>query len=204
MSALDVVLAGLPSGAAVRAWLVAARVWLTLLAAALVVLASLAAGWSVRGWKDSGEIESLKSRHASELRRAAEDAADALRAARRADGRAIATAQARADHAQRLNQELQDALDRVTTGRVCLSAGARGLLQRAPAFHAVPAAAAGAVAPVAAAATHSGQPAAPASSDRDVAGWISRVSVQYEQCRAQVDGVRDWAQQIGATNAADH
>lgn len=70
----------------------------------------------------------------------------------------------------------------VTTGRLCLDAGAVGLLQ--PGAHPQPDPAPGKPA--------AESPPAAAASDRDVAYWIAEANRQYETCAGRMNALVDW------------
>lgn len=92
--------------------------------------------------------------------------------------------------AQRLQENLDDALRRATTGSACLRERALRLLDDAPGITiGVPAPAGSAVAvdgPAAAAADER------VSSDTDVALWIGRAGRQYDECRRRLGALIEW------------
>lgn len=172
----------------------------------------LALGWVLNGWRLSGQVEHATAALSQQVAIVAQareaqaaQAARQLDAANTAAQAAIASAQQRTRAAQARSANLQQELAHATSAtRPCLSAAARGLLGNLPAFAGaspglrVPAAAASAARPAAAAAPAAGGSAG-ATSERALAGWVAQAATQYEQCRAQVDGLRDWAQSLPQT-----
>ncbi len=169
-------------------------------------LAGFGCAWVVQGWRLEARISAMTAAQRLRDAQAAQAYADAerknrerLQAAQAAADQAVATAQARADAANRKTLEITHELAQVTTGRPCLGAAARSLLEQSPAFGhrpglRLPQAAASPAATAAAATpdpSHS-QPQ-PVSTDRDLANWITQASALYETCRARIDGLREWA-----------
>lgn len=176
----------------------------------------VALGWTLNGWRLQSRLERASAALSQQVALVAQareqqamQAAQQLDAANTAAQQAIASAQQRTRAAQAQNAALQQELEHATSAtRPCLSAAARGLLGSLPAFAGpgpglrVPAPAPGAARPAAA-------PAAPAgglapgntgqSSERALAGWVVQAAAQYEQCRAQIDGLRDWAASLPQT-----
>ncbi|TCT25918.1 hypothetical protein [Thermomonas haemolytica] len=146
-------------------------------------------GWTVRGWRDVGQIAGLRAQLARTQADAERARAEAIARARAADAAAITDLQQRLTRAAATTEDLRYALATATTGRVCLSADARRVLHRAPAFAAVPAPAAG---PAAAGPAAAADPGERASTDADIAGWALDAAALYEQCRARIDAIRRW------------
>lgn len=174
----------------------------------------LALGWVLNGWRLQAALErstaALSKQVAIVAQAREQQAADAARqldAANTAAQAALATAQQRTRAAQAQTTALQQEIDHATSAaRPCLSAAARGLLGSLPAFAGpgpglrVPAPAAGASGAAAAPAAAAGGSASPgdggATSERALAGWVAQAAAQYEQCRAQIDGLRQWASSL--------
>lgn len=169
-------------------------------------LAGFGCAWTVQGWRFEARISAMTAAQRTRDAQAAKAYAEAerqnrerLQAAQAAADQAVTTAQARADAANRKTLEITHELAQVTTGRPCLGAAARSLLEQSPAFGhrpglRLPQAAASPAATAAAATpdpSHS-QPQ-PVSTDRDLANWITQASALYETCRARIDGLREWA-----------
>lgn len=147
-------------------------------------------GWTVRGWRDAGQIADLRSALASVQASAERARAEAIARARSADAAAITDLQQRLARATATTEDLRRDLAATTSGRACLSADARRVLHRAPAFAApVPAPAAG---PAAAGPAAAADPGERASTDADIAGWALDAAALYEQCRARIDAIRRW------------
>lgn len=174
-----------------------------------LLCAGLALGWVLNGWRLSGQVQHATAALSQQVALVAQareaqaaQAARQLDAANTAAQAAIASAQQRTRAAQARTTQLQQELAHATSAtRPCLSAAARGLLGSLPAFASarpglrVPAAAASPPRPAAAAASAAGGSTG-ATSERALAGWVAQAAAQYEQCRAQVDGLRAWAQSL--------
>ena len=178
-------------------------------------LAGFGCAWVVQGWRFEARISAMTAAQRTRDAQAAQAYAEAerqnrerLQAAQAAADQAVTTAQARADAANRKTLEITHELAQVTTGRPCLGAAARSLLEQSPAFGhrpglRLPAAAASPPSTAAAATpdpSHGQTEPKPVSSDRDLANWITQASALYETCRARVDGLREWAD--GSAQAA--
>ncbi|MCR6497070.1 hypothetical protein LJB71_13125 [Thermomonas sp. S9] len=150
-------------------------------------------GWTVRGWRDAGQLAGLRTELARTQAGAERVRAEAIARARAADAAAITDLQQRLTRAAATTEDLRHALATATTGRVCLSADARRVLHRAPAFAAVPAPAAG---PAATGPATAADPGERASTDADIAGWALDAAALYEQCRARIDAIRQWDEQV--------
>ncbi|MGE4366510.1 hypothetical protein [Thermomonas sp.] len=146
-------------------------------------------GWSARGLRDAPTIARLRAEIATTAAAADRARAEAIARARAADAAAITDLQQRLTRAAATTEDLRHALAATTSGRACLSADARRVLHRAPAFAAVPAPAAG---PAAAGPAAAADPGDRASTDADLAGWALDVAALYEQCRARIDAIRQW------------
>lgn len=146
-------------------------------------------GWTVRGWRDAPTIARLRAEIATTAAAAERARAEAIARARAADAAAISDLQQRLARAAATTEDLRHALAATTAGRACLSADARRVLHRAPAFADVPAPAAG---PAAAAPAAAADPGDRASTDADLAGWALDAAALYEQCRARIDAIRRW------------
>ena len=176
-------------------------------------LAGFGCAWVVQGWRFEARISAMTAAQRTRDAQAAQAYAEAerqnrerLQAAQAAADQAVTTAQARADAANRKTLEITHELAQVTTGRPCLGAAARSLLEQSPAFGhraslRVPETAPVPVAAASAAAADSGNgKPQPLSSDRDLAQWITQASALYETCRARIDGLRSWADLTAPTH----
>jgi hypothetical protein len=155
--------------------------WLDALILAGLVTLSCGAGWAVNGWRLNAEIERIKGAHQAEIARNALAATVRLDDARKRNDvietelNDLRLARAKQD------QEKDDEIKRLTTGRRCLSAAAVGVLSR-PAGAAL-----GAVPPA------SSEPVpgtARFATDTDVGLWARTCRSAYESCRADRAGVR--------------
>jgi hypothetical protein len=126
----------------------------------------------------------------------AEESRRRIEAASRAADAALAEKDRRMLELDATNRRLRHDLQATTTGRPCLSADARGLLQQSPAFSLkLPTTTGSALAAPAAVAADSGQFASD-STDTDLAGWILDAAALYEQCRARIDAIRQWDDEV--------
>lgn len=153
---------------------------------ALAALTALGAagglGYSVGSALGATELE--QARHVlTRIQAAQAEQASRLLLAAQTRGDALTRRLETANHAaRRLQENLDDALRRATTGRACLREPALRLLDHATGLRAVlPAAASGAAAT-------DGRVA----SDTDVARWIGRARHDYDECRRRLDALIDW------------
>jgi outer membrane biosynthesis protein TonB len=159
------------------------------LALAAAVGAAMGYAWEHRA--RLAEVATIRADIAAREAAAAEDARRRIDAAAAAADAAISERDARIATLDAATRRLRHDLKAATTGRVCLSADARGLLQQSPAFGLrLPQATGGAAPAAAAAAADPGESAE--SSDADVSGWILDAASLYEQCRARIDAIRQW------------
>jgi hypothetical protein len=158
--------------------------WQLLVGAALLgaALGGSGAGWLA--WQIQGarvaRCEAAASRAAEAT---ANFAARQIEAAHRAAESATVEAMRRADVAETLARRYRGEIDRLATGRPCLSSELRGLLQQSPAF--LPSGAGGTPGATPAVATYTSD-----STDADVARWIVDASAMYEVCRGRIDALR--------------
>jgi hypothetical protein len=156
--------------------------------AAFICALGFAAGYGVEHRTCIAEVASIKADIAKREAAAADESRRRIEAAQKAADETIAARDARLAELDTVNRRLRHDLQATTTGRPCLSADARGVLQQSTAFRAtVPAPAVGATSSPASVAADTGD-----STDADVAGWILDAAALYEQCRARVDAIRQW------------
>ena len=171
-------------------------------------LAALLAGAAAGGWAAwqlgraplHTENAALRVAHAEAARLAALAGARRLQVAQQhGDALASELAQTLAANNQ-LFQEKTHALQRVATGRACLSGPALGVLNSAPGLRVagldgVPAPGAAAAAAGAATAPDTNAPAPGGervATDADIGTWALGAGAQYEACRARLDALIDW------------
>lgn len=139
------------------------------------------------GWVGSSiaavELDALRAAHATEKMVANGQALAALLAAQRRGDALSAELQAATESTQALQDQLHDALARVTTGRPCLGGNALRVLDRAarPAADVPPAARVPDAADAASTAT-----------DTQVAQWANAAYGQYATCARRLDALIDW------------
>jgi len=156
--------------------------------AAASFLAGFAAGYAWEHRARLAEVAEMRADIAAREAAAAEEARRRVEAAQRAADQAIAVRDKRIAALETTTRRLRHDLENATTGRACLSADARGLLQQSPAFGLkLPSTTGSALAAPAAAAADSGY-----STDTDIAGWILDAASLYEACRARIDALRQW------------
>jgi hypothetical protein len=138
------------------------------------------------------EVAQIRAEIARREAVAAEENRRRAEAASRAADAALAEKDRRLLELDATNRRLRHDIQTATTGRPCLSADARGLLQQSPAFGLkLPAPTGSALAAPAAPAADSGD-----STDTDIAGWILDAAALFEQCRARIDAFRQWDDEV--------
>jgi hypothetical protein len=167
----------------------------------LVAVVSAAATGAMLGytWEHRARLAEVAQIRAEVARReavAAEENRRRAEAASRAADAALAEKDRRMLELDATNRRLRHDIQTATTGRPCLSADARGLLQQSPAFSLkLPTTTGGALAAPAAVAADSGQSASD-STDADIAGWVLDAAALFEQCRARIDALRQWDDEV--------
>lgn len=167
------------------------------IALAALTMVSFSAGWLVKGKLDAAAIEKAKGEtlvcqieRERDARNAAEEAANRLAAAEAANAKLQRELTRREADYRRKLQETRDALH--TTGRECLDPALRLRLNAAITG--------GDAVPASAAATGGAAAATPADSgsatDREVAEWALTVAQQYDVCRARIDAIRSWDEEL--------
>jgi hypothetical protein len=159
-----------------------------IIAAALLFILGLASGYTWEHRAKVAEVSALKSDISKREAAAAEETRRRIETASHAADQALAERDARLTDLETTNRRLRNDIKTATTGRTCLSADARGLLQQSPAFGVkLPASSGSAATATAAAPTNTND-----STDTDVATWIVDAADLYEQCRARIDALREW------------
>jgi cell division protein FtsB len=160
--------------------------------AAFLFALGAASGYGIERRARTAEVASIKADIAKREAAAAEESRRRIEAAQKAADEAISQRDARIEELDATNRRIRDELKTATTGRPCLSADARSVLQQSPAF--------GLKMPTTTDGPASAAPAVAAdpgdSTDADVAGWILDAAALYEQCRARIDALRDWSMQV--------
>jgi prophage endopeptidase len=175
---------------------------------AIAVLAGLAgftAGYAFEHRARQAEVAAIRADIAAREAAAAEESRRRIEAASRAADAALAEKDRRLLALDATNRRLRHDLQSATTGRPCLSADARGLLQQSIAFgrdesRPMPASPGLSLAAPAAPAADSLLPSPSGrgaggegdTTDADIAGWIIDAAALYEQCRARIDAIRQW------------
>jgi hypothetical protein len=159
---------------------------------ALVAIVSAATGATIGyAWEHrarQAEVAQIRAEIAKREAAAADESRRRVEAASRAADAAIAEKDRRMTDLDATNRRLRHDISTATTGRTCLSADARGLLQQSPAFSLKLSTATGGTASAhATPAANTGD-----STDADVAGWILDSAALYEACRARIDAIRQW------------
>jgi hypothetical protein len=165
---------------------------ISIVVAAVLFALGAASGYGIEHRARIAEVASIKADIAKREAAAVEESRRRAQAAQKAADEAIASRDARLAELDAVNRRLRHDLQTATTGRPCLSADARSVLQQSPAF--------GIKLPTATVGHASAAPAVAAdpgdSTDADVAGWILDAAALYEQCRARIDALRDWSMQL--------
>jgi hypothetical protein len=161
---------------------------ISIIFAAFLFALGFASGYGIERRARISEVSSIKTEISKRESAASEESRRRIEAAQKAADAAIAARDARLEELDAVNRRLHHDLQTATTGRPCLSADARGMLQQSPAF--------GLQLPTATGSAASAAPAAAAdpgdSTDADVAAWIIDAAALYEQCRARIDAIRQW------------
>jgi hypothetical protein len=161
---------------------------ISIIFAAFLFALGFASGYGIERRARIAEVASIKANIAKRESAASEESRRRIEAAQKATDAAIAARDTRLAELDAVNRRLRHDLQTATTGRPCLSADARSVLQQSPAFSLkLPTTTGGAASAPAAVAADSGD-----STDADVAAWIIDAADLYEQCRARVDALRQW------------
>lgn len=123
------------------------------------------------------------------------ETAERMQTAAQSTDNALAYAMNRIIGAEQQAGKLKNELKKHTTGRDCLSADTRRVLESGAAFdkQRMPEGAKGVDPTAAGAAANTGDGSdTAASTDADIAGWISGAAALYAQCRAKIDGIKQW------------
>lgn len=161
-----------------------------------VLLATLSGlvGWQLGRLPVLAELADLRTTYAETARLRSQAAANTLQQAQqRGDVLTDALAQ-RQVQMDKISREKRDAINRLTTGRVCFSSAAVRVLNDDPAnnYGAAPA-----VSPAT-----SGPDAADgaAATDADIGQWVITARTQYATCRQRLEALIDWHNTTGAAN----
>lgn len=165
--------------------------------AILCLAAGAAGGYALKDRMAQADIERLRAdmarveaSHAEERRAAMEEAALRMAAAEEAQASAVRALHATKSQLAATQRRLKETLYGLPTSGGCgLSGAARGLLNAAIAGDAMPAGSAGADRADAAAAA---DPVQPPASESDVGAWIADAVALYDECRARLDAIRQW------------
>jgi hypothetical protein len=160
----------------------------TIAAIAIAGVLGFTAGYAWENRARKSEVAQIRADIAKREAAAADESRRRIEAASRAADAAMAEKDRRAIELDATNRRLRHDISTATTGRPCLSADARGLLQQSPAFSLKLSTATGGTA-----STNAANSADPGdSTDADIAGWIIDAAALYEQCRARIDAIRHW------------
>lgn len=159
----------------------------------LIIAASLfalgfASGYGIERRARIAEVASIRADIAKREAAASEESRRRVEAAQKAADAAVAARDARIAELDATTRRLRHDLKTATTGRPCLSADARGLLQQSPAFGLKLSPATGS--PASAAPPVAVNPGD--STDSDIAAWVIDAADLYEQCRVRIDALRQW------------
>jgi hypothetical protein len=161
---------------------------ITAIAIAIAGVTGFAVGYTWDHRARLAEVAQIRGDIARREAAAAEESRRRIEAAQNAADQAITARDARIVELDATTRKLRHDLQAATTGRPCLSADARWMLQQSPAFRlGLSAPAGGALAAPAAPAADPGD-----STDADIAGWIIDAASLYEACRARIDAIRQW------------
>jgi prophage endopeptidase len=168
-------------------------------------LAGFSTGYAWEHRARKAEVAALRADIARRGADAAEESRRRIEAASRAMDAAIAEKDRRLLELDATNRRLRHELSTATTGRPCLGHAARGLLQQSPAFGLkLPTTTGSTLAAHAAVAADSIVPSPSGrgdggegdTTDTDIAAWILDAAALYEQCRARIDAIREWGDEV--------
>jgi hypothetical protein len=161
---------------------------ISIIFAAFLFALGFASGYGIERRARISEVASIKTEISKRESAASEESRRRIEAAQKAADTAIAARDARLEELDAVNRRLRHDLQTATTGRPCLSADARSVLQQSPAFRLkLPTAAGGPASAAPAVAADPGD-----STDADVAAWVIDAADLYEQCSARIDAIRQW------------
>ena len=161
----------------------------------LIALVIFGAGWTVEGWRKDAEIARINERHQADQARATSETLGRVTAAnKRSDGLAEQLAKAEQTR-QTLAQEHYREIQRLTTGRACLSGAVVRLLNE-PADLRINRALPQAI-------REPLRDDAPAATDTDVALWAELARRSYDTCRARLQAIADFYREPSPTAQAE-
>lgn len=152
----------------------------------LVALGALA-GWELGRMPLQVDLAELRTAHAETARLAARSAANTLQQAQQRGNALTDELAQRQVQIDQISREKRDAINRLTTGRACLSSAAVRLLNQPEDFG-----------------DYGHQPVLPAppgsadaaggafASDVDVGQWAITARAQYDTCRQRLNALIDW------------
>jgi prophage endopeptidase len=168
----------------------------TFIVAIVAAACGAAAGYTWEHRARQAEVAGIRAEIARREAAVAEESRRRIEAASRAMDAALAEKDRRVLELDATNRRLRHDLKTAATGRPCLSADARGLLQQSPAFGLnLPTTTGSPLAAPAAPAADPGQSAGD-STDADLAGWVLDAAGLYEACRARIDALRQWDDEV--------
>jgi hypothetical protein len=167
--------------------------WLMAAVTVALMAGSGLAGYRYAAAKGEAAVSQCQREAAEAQRHAALEAAALKTRSEQAQAEAAALLARREAAFQRRLKEVKSEIYRLSDGRECLSVPLRMRINAALAGDRLPqGAAAAAPAPAGAAADPGG------SSDAAVGQWILDAAQLYEQCRARIDAIRQWDEQVAS------
>lgn len=159
----------------------------SVIAGAVLAAVSAAGAWTVQGWRMDAALSELRSQHAQAQAALTELNAKHLRRVwERGDELATRLA-SQQTHITQLHQEQANAINRLTTGRPCLSADLVRVLNRteqpvADRSEPLPT-------PTSSPAANN---AATFATDTDIGTWAATARQQYAECAARLGALIEW------------
>ena len=163
----------------------------------LILIAALigfGGGWFVAAKIGDANLMQCELSTETMLKTHEAETAERMRVAAKSTDNALVYAMNRIIDAEQQAEDLKNELKNYTTGRDCLSADARRVLQPATAAKQRMSKGAASVDPAAtgSAANPGDRNETTASTDADIAGWIVEASKLYEQCRERIEAIAIW------------
>ena len=160
---------------------------------ALIAALIFAAGWLTEGWRKDAEIARINETVAEEKQKAAEANAVALADAATLNDELTRQLNGWANTLTAFAEEKQSEIDKLVTGRPCLSGDVVRVLNRTldkQQPRPLPQAGGLVLRPDAPAAA--GADDGRYATDADVAGWIGQCQRSYDTCRGRLDAIADF------------
>ena len=160
---------------------------LPIISLAIAAAVSALAAWTVQGWRMDAALADLRNSHTQAQAELTErNAKHLVRVWERGDELATSL-NIQQSHITKLHQEHTREINRLTTGRACLSAELVGVLNRTQ-----PATTDGPDAMPAPTGSTASADASAFATDADVGNWTASARQQYAECAARLGSLIEW------------